>query len=109
MPSRAEHRRIDRATFRAANDAIARNIEKATGAQAELLMLMCECASAECLEEIDLTPAEYAAVRRQGNRFAVARGHEGSDDAVLDEFDRFTLVEKARARRRAVHRAGRPS
>jgi hypothetical protein len=56
---------------------------------------MCECSREDCLETIPLDPAEYEGVRSSPNLFVIAPGHELLEiDRVVEEQDRFTLVEK---------------
>ena len=78
--------------FRAANDAVQANRETPSD---ELLAFLCECSSTACEADIDLTVAEYATLRTSERRFAIATGHEDLEiERVVDEFDRYTVVEK---------------
>jgi hypothetical protein len=80
------------ATFRAANQAIDHNREPPPKV---LLEFLCECSDSDCMEQIELTEDEYANVRRHPTRFALAGGHERSEDErIVDEFDRYTVVQK---------------
>lgn len=57
--------------------------------------LICECASAECNEQIELTHAEYEALRRIPTHFAVLPGHDVPDvERVVEQNERFVTVEK---------------
>lgn len=62
------------ARFRAVNEDIDRG-RPATDTHT-LLPFVCECGNAECRRLIELTPAEYHAVRADDRHFAVAEGHE---------------------------------
>jgi hypothetical protein len=56
---------------------------------------VCECGSLACLDRIELTRAQYEAVRADPRRFAVVRGHE--DPAVartVEQHATFAVVEK---------------
>jgi hypothetical protein len=97
---------MNEATFRAANEAIVKNVGRAGLASGEPLPLICECGSADCLATIRVTLPEYALVRKHRARFAVKGGHENGDETVIDEFDRFTVVEKTGAGRDVVRGAG---
>jgi hypothetical protein len=58
---------------------------------------LCECADMSCTQVVQLTAAEYEAVRRSPIQFINARGHERNGlgwARVVDEFDRYTIVEK---------------
>ena len=90
VPTREECRAQNEVIFRAGNEAIVNNLQGA----GPTLPLMCECGSADCLHRIDVTAAEYEAVRAHPARFVLERGHQDGDERVLDEFDRFTVVEK---------------
>jgi len=59
-----------------------------------MLSFLCECGDLECLDEIELTLGEYRAVEQTESHFAVAAGHEELDEQIVDEFDRYTVVEK---------------
>ena len=59
-----------------------------------MLSFFCECGDLECLVEIELTLGEYRAVEQTDSRFAVAAGHEEPEGQIVDEFDRYTIIEK---------------
>jgi hypothetical protein len=62
---------------------------------AEGFSILCECASIECQERIELTQREYDHVRRMPTHFAVVRGHDiPAVERVVQETDRFVTVEK---------------
>jgi hypothetical protein len=64
---------------------------------AERFSILCECASSECKESIELTQTEYECLRRMPTRFAVLSGHEvPAVERVVQENDRFVTVEKGR-------------
>jgi hypothetical protein len=56
---------------------------------------VCECADDTCTERIQLTPAEYEAIRKHPNRFPILPGHELVDvEVVVEAHDRYLVVEK---------------
>ena len=56
---------------------------------------ICECSDIDCSASIDLTLAEYEAVRAEPARFAIAVNHENPEiDRVVVENVRFATVEK---------------
>ena len=64
---------------------------------AEGFSILCECASSECQERIELTQTEYEHLRRMPTRFAVLRGHDvPTVERVVQANDRFVTVEKVR-------------
>lgn len=89
--SAAAARLANESVFREANQAVQRNREPDPS---RLLVFLCECSDLECRDDIELTLDEYGAVRSSRLRFAVALGHEDARERVLDEFDRYTVVEK---------------
>ena len=57
--------------------------------------LVCECSDPDCLQVIDLTHEEFAAVRSSSNRYVVVTGHAGPEvERVVDSRDGFDIVEK---------------
>jgi hypothetical protein len=57
--------------------------------------VVCECADVSCDRVVAITRAEYQAVRADGRRFIVARGHARSGiESVVAETDRYIVVVK---------------
>jgi hypothetical protein len=57
--------------------------------------IQCECWQERCGERISLSAEEWARVRAQGNRFAVAPNHVAKRfEAVLTTYPSFWLIEK---------------
>ena len=64
------------------------------------LPVICECADEGCTQILQLTPQEYEAVRREPTHFINAHGHDQSAGLwaqVVEEFERYTVVEKVGA------------
>jgi hypothetical protein len=56
---------------------------------------LCECADENCIETLDLSIAEYEAVRSSPLTFAVKPGHELPNfERVVEETGRYAVVEK---------------
>ena len=92
-PSRPREERIARneAWSRSLNE---RHAELAGGRDA-MAGFRCECWQEECTERIPLSGEQWAMVRAEPNRFAVAPGHIAENfEAVIREFPRFWVVEK---------------
>lgn len=89
--------------FRAGNE----SIDKAAGGRVEKAPYLCECGEKGCLARVELTPAEYEAVRAHPARFFVIPGHEDltAGEVVVEQYPRFTLVEKQGEERALVERA----
>ena len=63
----------------------------------------CECSRMDCDEMIELDPTEYEGVRSSSNLFVIAPGHETLEvERIIEENDRFTLVEKTNGAQLAV-------
>jgi hypothetical protein len=82
----------------AKNQALAREvnerIEEVSGAafQPEFI---CECADTGCTESMNMSLAEYEAVRASSTRFPVLPGHEVDDiERVVEQNERYAIVEK---------------
>ena len=89
--------------FRAANE----SIDKAASGRLERAPYLCECGEKSCLARVELTPAEYEAVRAHPARFFVVSGHEDltAGEVVVEQHDRFTVVEKEGEERELVERS----
>lgn len=80
--------------FREVNERVAQ-LNDGFGAISEINEWLCECADGTCTERISMTMHEYERVRADGNRFAVARGHEVLDvEVVVESTDRYLVVTK---------------
>jgi hypothetical protein len=57
--------------------------------------IVCECGHAMCERVVAITPDEYAHLRSDPRRFAVAREHVVADvERVVSETDRYVVVTK---------------
>jgi hypothetical protein len=92
----------ERAVRAAKNQSLFRDINERIKALNEAFDLLtptatwvCECASLTCVEQIELTLAEYEVIRDHGARFPIAPGHEVPDvEQVVERHDRYFVVEK---------------
>ena len=91
--------------FRAGNE----SIDQVAGGRVEKVPYLCECGEMSCLARVELTPAEYEAVRAHPARFFVVSGHEdlSAGEVVIEQYDRFTVVEKQGKEREIVEREAR--
>ena len=56
---------------------------------------ICECADENCTEPVELTLAEYEAIRAHPDRFTVLPGHVYPEaEIVVDEHETYVVVEK---------------
>jgi hypothetical protein len=90
---------------RAQNEALFREVnERIEEISAELvegdqqpqeLRLVCECGRQECTETLEVTVAEYEAIRSNPRCFLVLAGHEQKElERVIERNSRFFVVEK---------------
>ena len=65
------------------------------GEDAERVAFLCECSMLGCNLLVELTPAEYEAVRADPRRFLVVPGHELPEfESVVESRDGDDVVEK---------------
>ena len=100
MDERSARLAENEAIFRAGNE----SIDKAVGGKLEKAPYLCECGEEQCYARVELSPAEYEAVRVHPSRFFVVPGHEDltAGEVVVEQYDRYTLVEKQDEERELV-------
>jgi hypothetical protein len=77
--------------FRAINE----RLEEQAPDSAPSLIVICECANADCAQRIPITHAEYEAVRRESVQFLVAPGHAEPDiEEVVRQAEAYEVVRK---------------
>jgi predicted ThiF/HesA family dinucleotide-utilizing enzyme len=82
---------MNEATFRKVNEGM-----EASQDPSGLLTFVCECGRLGCNKLIQLTRAEYEAVRQNPRRFAILDGHEILEaESIVERYDRYLVVEKA--------------
>jgi len=102
MDERSKRLAKNETIFRAGNE----SIDTAVGGKLEQAPYLCECGEERCFETVLLTSAEYEAVRAHPARFFVIPGHEDltAGEVVVEQYDRYTLVEKQGQERGIVER-----
>ena len=92
--NRLERAARNQALFREVNERLqelATSFQEAAG----ITVFACECADLKCVEQIDMSPDEYEAIRSDPNQFLVAPGHVIPDvENVVAENERFQVVAK---------------
>ena len=79
--------------FRDVNESIGRGRDRAD--DSGLIGFVCECGRLDCTRIIELTPAEYEAIRADSALFAICHGHDFPDtERVVDDSDRYAVVRK---------------
>jgi hypothetical protein len=82
---------MNEATFRRINEGMETGQDPSG-----LLTFVCECGRLGCNKLIQMTRAEYEALRGDPRRFAVLEGHEMPEvEHVVERTDRYIVVEKA--------------
>jgi hypothetical protein len=61
------------------------------------MIFVCECGDVDCAETIEVTLDEYEAARSQPTFFVIAPGHEIQSERVVEQNERYELVEKVGA------------
>jgi hypothetical protein len=86
------------ATKAARNQSLWREVNERIKAVAETsaeVQFLCECASLDCTETLNLSMAEYERIRSSPVRFPIARGHDFPEvERVVEENDRYAVVQK---------------
>jgi hypothetical protein len=86
----AENQRL----FRFANERLEGAVADRVG-DSQRVPFLCECADDSCRASVDMTLAEYSAVRAHDGRFLIVPRHPGIEgEKVVAETDRFHVVEK---------------
>ena len=82
--------------FRAVNEklkGVTENFRSFGGDQ----LVVCECADVSCVEQLELRPEEYEAVRGHPLHFVVLRDHVYPEvERIVREHDDYVIVEKER-------------
>jgi hypothetical protein len=96
MPDeRAARLATNESRFREINERVEHDLEPILDAEDERLSFVCECGQRRCAQNLELSVAEYEAVRRDARRFAVVPGHEIEDvEDVVERHDRYFVIQK---------------
>jgi predicted ThiF/HesA family dinucleotide-utilizing enzyme len=82
---------MNEATFRKVNEGM-----EVRQDPSGLLTFVCECGRLGCNKLLELTRAEYEAVRANPRRFAIIEGHEILEaEKIVERHERYLVVEKA--------------
>jgi len=92
--ARDERRARNEALFREVNERI-EELSSDESEQEASLDDVCECGRNDCTELLEVTRAQYEAVRSDPRRFLVLPGHEHTDTArVVERNSGFSVIEK---------------
>ena len=85
------------ALFREVNENIA-GLEESYGSKGEPVVIVCECAHADCTDQIAIDLDAYRRVRREARLFILRPGHEDPDlERVVERHRTYLVVEKTGA------------
>jgi hypothetical protein len=93
---RAERIKANNERFKQANESI-RHRADAVGADMAQVPFLCECPLEDCVEILQLTRAQYTAVRENPHWFMTAVGHEEAEKPVAEVVshnDGYVVVQK---------------
>lgn len=94
MATRQQIERNER-LFREVNERINELSEQLLDGGGELIEFFCECGRNFCSDRLQLTLAEYGAVRSDPTHFAVVPGHEIETlESVAERHEQYVVVEK---------------
>jgi hypothetical protein len=85
---------LNESIFRQVNEQIG-SLNRGFGAETPTMTVICECASGDCTERLEIPVADYEKVRADSRHFVVVPGHELPEfETVVDHNDRYDVVEK---------------
>jgi hypothetical protein len=97
MAARDKRLGANEALFREVNERVADVAEHFGEIESTIspVQFNCECGSADCTEQIEMTLVEYEAVRAEATHFAVTPGHELTEiEQVVERHPSYFVVEK---------------
>ena len=97
MNSEQERRAQNEALFREVNERVEEISSRLSGFEDEgsLTGFVCECSREDCAALVEITYAQYEAVRSDPRRFLILPGHEDLEvDRVVERHPGFLVVEK---------------
>jgi hypothetical protein len=93
MDDRTERIGQNEALFRSVNERI--EALTAFGTITETMSVVCECGSASCAEQIEVSVGDYERIRSDPTFFIIRPGHEIRDvEKVVEETESFHVVKK---------------
>jgi len=92
MDERARRVGENEALFRSVNEQIQQIGEEF---ESQTLRIVCECGEQECVEQLELTPRAYEAIRDESTLFAIKPGHDAPDvEVVVERTPAYWVVQK---------------
>jgi hypothetical protein len=85
---------LNESIFRQVNEQI-ETLNRDFAADARTMTVICECASGDCTERLEIPVSEYEKVRADPLRYIVVPGHELPEfESVVDSGDGYDVVRK---------------
>jgi hypothetical protein len=85
---------LNESIFRQVNEQI-ESLNRGFGPDLRALTVICECASGDCADRLQIRVADYEKVRSNPRRYIIARGHEVPEfESVVKQEDGYDVVEK---------------
>jgi len=107
MDERARRVGENEALFRSVNEEV-RGLNEAFLVR-DTLRIVCECGEQSCVEQIEIEPTAYEALRADSRLFAVKPGHELPDvETVVVRHDGYSVVRKDRGEPEEIARETDP-
>ena len=107
MGERARRVGENEALFRSVNEQV-RDLNQ-TFLVEGTLRIVCECGEQSCIDQIEIEPAAYEALRADPTLFAVRPGHEVPDlETVVMRNEDYSIVRKDRGEPESIARATDP-
>jgi hypothetical protein len=85
---------LNESIFREVNEQI-ESLNRDFGTEDRTMTAICECASGDCTERLEISVSEYEAVRADPRRFVIVSGHAVPEfEAVVERREGYEVVEK---------------
>jgi hypothetical protein len=108
MDERARRVGENEALYRAINEKI-EDLNRSFGGLTGSMTVVCECATLECAEQIEVDVATYERVRADPTLFIVLPGHQLPDiESIEEEHEGFFIIRKNEGTPEAIARATDP-
>jgi hypothetical protein len=94
MSEQARRVGLNESIFRQVNEQI-ESLNREFGGEPRTMTAVCECASGDCTERLEISAAAYEEIRSDPRRFIVVPGHELPEfESVVERRDAYEVVEK---------------
>jgi hypothetical protein len=85
---------LNESIFREVNEQI-ESLNHDVGAEERTMTVICECASGDCTERLDISVSKYEDVRADSRRYVIVPGHALPEyESVVEGGNGFEVVEK---------------